>query len=152
MTWRAILFPKFKAKGTHPVRQIFFNLLCSFKDRVAARLYVQRAISPNILQKFKKPSWPILNMTTRLTSTRKRNRHQISSMKQTNFGTGLIILHTILKNQSYLGYLSCKKTIPLEKPFIPKKTDGSPKRVVCWKKVTWNCLFNFGAIGTSVSQ
>ena len=54
MTWRAILFPKFKAKGTHPVRQIFFNLLCSFKDGVAARLYVQRAISPNILQKFKK--------------------------------------------------------------------------------------------------
>ena len=54
MTWRAILFPKFKAKGTHPVRQIFFNLLCSFKDRVAARLYVQRAISSNILQKLKK--------------------------------------------------------------------------------------------------
>ena len=88
------------------------DILCSFKNRIEAILYVQQANSPNILQKLKSTGVLILDVKTRLTSTRKRNDPNFIADLQKihpNIGTGRKLLHTILKNQYNLKNLIRKK-------------------------------------------
>ena len=90
------------------------DILCSFKNRIEAILYVQRANSPNILQKLKSTGILILNVKTRLTSTRKRNNPNfIADLQKIHPNmtgvTGRKVLHTILKNQYNLRNLIRKK-------------------------------------------
>ena len=88
------------------------DILCSFKNRIEAILYVQRANSPNILQKLKSTGILVLDVKTRLTSIQKRNNlNFIADLQKihANIGTGRKLLHTILKNQYNLRNLIRKK-------------------------------------------
>ena len=79
--------------------------MCSFENRIEAILYVHRANSPNILQKSKSTGILILDVTTRLTSSRnKTNANFIADLQKIYpiNGTGRKLLHTILKNQHNL--------------------------------------------------
>ena len=101
---------KHRRNGKRPCQtKTLLDILCSFKNRIEAIFYVQRANSPNILQKLKSPGILILDVKTRLRSTRKRNNPNFIADLQKlhpNIRTGRKFL---LKNQYNLRKLIRKK-------------------------------------------
>ena len=83
---------KHRSNGNRPSQtKTLLDILCSLKNRIEATLYVQRANSPNILQKLKSTEILILDVKTRFTSTRKRNNPNFIADLQKihpNIGTG----------------------------------------------------------------
>ena len=112
---------KHRSNGNRPCQtKNLLDILCSFKNRIEAILYVQRANSPNNLQKLKRTGILILDVKTRLTSTRKRNNPNFIADLQKihpNIGNGRKLLHTILKNQyNFRNLIRKKRSLSKNRP------------------------------------
>ena len=112
---------KHRSNGNRPYKtKKLLDILCSFKNRIEANLYVQRVNSPNILRKLKSTGILILDVKTRLTSTRKRNNPNfIADLRKIhpNIGTGRKLLHTILKNQyNFKNLIRKKRSLSKNRP------------------------------------
>ena len=111
------------------------SILCSFKNRIEAIPYVQWANSPQILQKLKSTRIFILDVKTRLTSTRKGNNpsfiadfHKIHS----NIGTGRKLLHTILNNQyNFRNLIRKKRSLSKNRQSQRRRKKAQKKTVAC---------------------